>query len=264
MHKNVLLVSVIFFAASSDSFSPAATRAQLKKYVHEATIFIETKHGTGSGVAFRLGKYPKDKYVLTAYHVVNEAIKNGTAIKMRSHGMPKSEGQATELSGWHVFHDLASIRLPGGMKKVRPLKISKTFMSPGAKVGIYSFPLGEFKESLGYIGGMKTVSINTPGGDSYVPKYYFTNFVQPGSSGGMMVDRNARLVGIVTHGVNALRVKDNAIVNMGGLGTPASVIVSLVKQAYMDGWKPKEVGLEAPDPFLIPNADEPIDSLNNK
>lgn len=240
MHKKSLLLSSLIYVVFCGSSSWAATRTQLEKYVCEATIFIETEYGTGSGVAFRLGKYPRDKYILTAYHVVEAAIENKSAIKMRSHGMPKSTGQATELSGWHVFHDLASIRLPEGMRKVRPLKISMKYMPAGTPVGIYSFPLGKFEKSLGYVGGMKTVSINTPGGDSYVPKYYFTNFVQPGSSGGMMVDRNARLVGIVTHGVNALRTKDKAIVNMGGLGTPTQVIANLVKQAYKNEWKPEK------------------------
>ena len=210
----------------------AAKPIHLEKYVREAMVHILWKKPNegaveGSGVVIRLPDFP-DKYVLTAHHVIEDAIQQKIPISLQSFGMPEGQGQVTELEGWHMFHDLASYQLPESMEKIRPLKLSRKILKAGDKVGVYAFPLGMPWKSLGFIKGTASIFIDTPMGPRIVPKYVFTNFVLPGSSGGMMVNSKGQLMGLVTHGGKF---------NMG-YATPSRLILELVDNAVKNGWRP--------------------------
>jgi S1-C subfamily serine protease len=234
-----LIASFFFIATIPDSFARPTT-AQLERYVLETAIFIESEFGHGSGVVFRLGKHPKVKYVLTAHHVVADALENGVPITLRSRAQPDLTGVVQNAAGWHVANDVASVRLPKNMYALRALRLSTRVLQPSDQVAIYSFPGGKFEnfsKTLGVIErvGMEYVPV---GGVNAVesrmaPKYHFSNFVLGGSSGGMMVNRWAHLMGIVTH----FNTTEDGTVS-GGLGTPSTVIVDLIKAAMKKGWRP--------------------------
>jgi len=240
MGMRTRLIIAIILSTSWSSPVWGATRAQLKKYVSEAMVYIvwdnpNGKRVQGSGVVFRLPRH-SGKYVLTSHHVIEDAIAGKIPIRLQSFGMPEGKGQVTDLAGWHVFHDLASYRLPEEMKEIRPLKLSQTFLKVNQKIGIYSFPMGAPWESFGVVKGMRVKIYATPVGPQIIKKYEFTNFVISGSSGGMMVNRDAELVGIVTHSKSPEAIR---IGNFGGLGTPSPIILKLVDEAIKNGWRPK-------------------------
>lgn len=241
-----LLIATVFAVIQQPKPLEAASRAQLEKLVYDAAILIETEAGEplGSGVVFRFRNY-KTRYVITAYHVVCDQMNQGRKLRLRSYGRPSQTGLVSTVSGWHHNADVASVKLPKAMSRLRGLRLSFNYLRPNDKVGIYAFPNGRFQRSIGVIREcsyerMENADCKSPKIVT-VPKYRYTNYTRPGSSGGMVVNDQGHLMGIHTHGGPDPDFDGGRYeyAPTCGWGTPSPIIIGLIQKALADGWQPE-------------------------
>ena len=237
----VLFIVLLLAVDNKDAY--AVTSAQLEKYVQQALLHVSYEVNDapmqGSGIVVRIGRLGP-KFLLTNYHVVEQAIQNDIPVKFRSHGKNDVKGVASEPSGWHHHADLAAYSLPVSMKELRGLRLSYEILGRGARVGTYGYPLGNFSKNVGEIQERRVLLVrlgSEAAGTGYVTKYKFDNKVNLGSSGGMLVNRKAHLMGIVTHAIFDTD-RYGGRVSIGGLATPSDIIISLIKKAMRSGWEP--------------------------
>ena len=223
--------------------SHAVTRGQREKYVQETCLhvsyLVDGVPISGSGVVVRIGRLGP-KFLITNYHVVEKAIDNEVPVTFRSRGKPQVSGVASEVAGWHHHFDLAAYPLPASMQELRGLRLSYERLLPGARVGTYGFPFGNFSRAIGEIEGLLPVHVSLgseDAGSGYVLKYVFNNKVNSGSSGCALVNRYGHLMGIVSHALYE-RDRYGYQISIGGAATPSFVIIRLIKSAMRRGWSP--------------------------
>jgi S1-C subfamily serine protease len=146
-----------------------------------------TSSGTGFFVSF-------PGYVLTNRHVVDGCR---TATVSRP-GDPITDAR---IVGTDSTNDLALLTTNMGTKMVPPFRI-------GARVGenifVYGFPLAGLLSSSGNFTVGNITSVAGLGDDSRIMQ--ISAPVQPGSSGGPLLDRFGNVVGVVVSKLNALRL----------------------------------------------------------
>ena len=217
-----LTVSGVWNAPSA--FAQKDRNALLAKVSH-ATILITSDNGyQGSGVVTLI---MNRKYVLTAHHVVEGASK----IKLLSLG-DKSTATTTQLHGWHRLCDIAVYPLPPKMQHLPVLRLSARILPNGEKIGVAAFPGGKPEFTLGVIR-----EYQSPLAGNIPAEIVFTADVDQGASGGMIIDKDANLVGIVTayeyyESPSGYKTKGNSI------GTPSILIRKLIEDRVKTGWRP--------------------------
>ncbi len=221
----LMLLTAFFAEVITTTANAQQGRAALSSKVANATLLITSDNGyQGSGVITRI---MNRKYVLTAHHVVAGSKK----IKLQSWG-DRSSGFTTQPHGWHKLYDIAVYPLPKEMSHLPVLPLSPRILPKGEKVGVAAFPKGEFTDSVGVIRKYRTpLEDNTP------TEIVFTAEVDKGASGGMIIDKYANLVGIVTayeysKSSNGYKIKGDSI------GTPSVLIRKLIKDGVKKGWRP--------------------------
>ena len=157
-----------------------------------SVVLIKTRDGTGSGVCVGRGDV-----VVTNAHVVGEAEE----VEVQSFALKdKTLARRAVARGRVVYrseaHDLAVVLLPPDVPRLVPLPITAGSPKAGAKV----FALGN--PGLGRTVLEQSISegiVSSPGrvldGQPYVQH---TSAVNPGNSGGPLLDESGRVVGIVT------------------------------------------------------------------
>ena len=222
-------IAIFVFACvvgSHPANSCADKRDALLKQIKMATILIVTDSGIqGSGVITRIRK---KRYVLTAHHVV----KGAKRIRLTSLG-DRSKGEVTKNEGWHVFYDLAVFRLPASMRHLPMLRLDHTRLPPGTPVFVSAFPNGVPSLTAGKITGYR-YQANT----DFPTEIAFTAPVEQGASGGMIVDANGRLKGIVK-AYEVLTSADGYEARGDSIGTHSYLIMKLVLRAIDNGWRPE-------------------------
>ena len=199
-------------------------REKLRAKVAHATLRITTDNGyQGSGVVTRI---MNRKYVLTAHHVVE----GSGQIRLESWG-DQSTGITTKPHGWHRLYDIAVYPLPKEMSHLPILPLSPRILPKGEKVGVAAFPGGKFSDTTGFIREYRA-----PGPGEVPTEVLFTAAVDKGASGGMIIDKNANLVGIVTayqylHSPQGYKKGDS-------VGTPSVLIRTIIEQKVKQGWRP--------------------------
>ena len=202
-------------------------RDKLRSKVAHATLRITTDNGyQGSGVVTRI---MRRKFVLTAHHVVEGSSK----IRLESWG-DNSSGITTQPQGWHRLYDIAVYPLPAKMSHLPILPLSPRILPKGEKVGVAAFPGGEFSDTTGIIREYRSP---LPGLDSIPTEVLFTAAVDKGASGGMIIDKQANLVGIVT-AYEYFRSRDGYKIKGDSVGTPSILIRTLIEQKVKQGWRP--------------------------
>lgn len=137
---------------------------------------------TGSGVIIAPGGI-----VLTNFHVVSR----GTRYAIHTETC-ESVFQTHELLKYHADYDLALLRVPGCPGRPIPIYTGNKLVR-GQQVFAIGSPLGLFNSvSDGIISGFRTLE--------YTDMIQFTAPTSPGSSGGALLDRFGKLIGIVTAG----------------------------------------------------------------
>ncbi len=150
-----------------------------------------TAHVTGSAVII----YADDVfyYAVTNYHVLVKTGYESTSIQVIDY--LNNEYEATSLVNSQILeiasdaYDLALIRFEKGMA-IPSVEYSNLTLTEGSQV-----------HSVGYPGGVRTLTTGEMRGFIKVLKYPFqviehSSEINKGSSGGALLDRNGRLIGI--------------------------------------------------------------------
>lgn len=149
----------------------------------------------GSGTGFLISK---DGWVVTNAHVVNECSSVGVS----------SFGKAADIQT-DKQNDLAVLRVASIPKDIPPLKIRNTSPRLGEDVAALGYPLAQMlsdgiKITMGNINSLIGVENDT--------RYFqISTPIQPGNSGGPLVDRSGNLVGI-----NSSRLNDGYAIQKSG------------------------------------------------
>ncbi len=173
-------------SAASPNESPSA--AQLYRRLRPSVVRIQCGGGVGAGFVFHTSGH-----VATALHVVS----TGRAIEVRPYGLP---ARAARVVAVDADHDLAILALDEPMTDVAPLVVPTPFEP---QVGDAAYALGhpfapqvlmdprlsgllDWSLSAGVVSGVTEtlVQVDAP--------------VNPGNSGGPVVDAQGRLLGVVS------------------------------------------------------------------
>lgn len=146
--------------------------------------------GEGSGVI-----YKQDGYIITNYHVIEEAIVNSRNAKIEVFLDSSAENSyIATVVGYNISADLAVIKI--GVTGLPAIEIAD---SEKIKVGQYVITVGnpgglEFMDSVTYgvISGLDRVVSS----DGEIGLIQTDAAINPGNSGGALVDVNGKLVGI--------------------------------------------------------------------
>ena len=155
--------------------------------LHIPEILPQPEAGTGSGVVIR-----KDGYILTNYHVVNNADKIAVTFKNEK----KYDGK---LISHDSYSDLAIIKIDE--KNLIPARFGDTkILRPGDWVLAIGSPLGlEHTVTLGIISALSRHVGVTFGAAQGAYKYIQTDAaINPGNSGGPLVNLDGEVIGINT------------------------------------------------------------------
>lgn len=158
----------------------------------EATESEKPQNGTGTG--FKVGS---DGHVLTNFHVAG---------KCKSIGLRKPGAFPTSarLVAGDERNDLALLRadqpIDGPVAEFR----DGTPVKAGAEIVVYGFPLSSLLSSSGNIVTGNVTSLAGLGDNTSL--YQVSAPVQPGNSGGPVLDREGRVIGVVVSKLNTLAV----------------------------------------------------------
>jgi S1-C subfamily serine protease len=184
-------------ATSTPTTRPTATTradpASVEVYqkIQPSLVFIEARTGgdegaLGSGVIMN-----EQGQILTALHVV----RNASSIRVTFADGRQSTAQIVSAD---PDHDIAVLESETGPELIVP-----AVLGGGVRVGDEVFPVGNplgFRSSItaGVISGLNRAIARQDGGGQLAGLIQFDAAVNPGSSGGPLIDMAGRVVGIVT------------------------------------------------------------------
>lgn len=167
----------------------------------------EEATGEGSGII-----YTNDGYIITNYHVIENAIGNSKSrIEVFLEGDPNNGIEATVV-GYNISYDLAVVKIKTS-KKLNAIELSA---SENLKVGQFVAAVGnpggiEFMGSVTYgiISGLnRTISDGST--NDAVPLIQTDAAINPGNSGGALVNIKGQLIG-----VNSSKIVSESYEGMG-------------------------------------------------
>ena len=211
--ENASSIAEAVFEKASDSVVGIRTTTSVISFFggsQEAT-------GEGSGVV-----YSSDGYIITNYHVIEEAVKSSTPSKIEVFiGNANSKSYEASVVGYNISSDLAVIKI--NAKNLSPIEIAD---SSNLKVGQPAITIGapgglEFMGSVTYgiISGLdRVVSAN-----SSVSLIQTDAAINPGNSGGALLDTTGKLIGI-----NSSKIVAEEFEGMG-FSIPSNKVVEVVK-----------------------------------
>jgi uncharacterized protein len=174
------------------------TAAQKEEAHRAADAFLKTRNSgrTETGTGFFI---TSDGYVLTCYHVVKDALR----ITVRAGAEPLD----AELVKADDVNDLALLKVPGTHKPL-PLVVSR-----GVQLGESVFTIGfPSVKVLGRSAKLTDGTVNSLTGELDTPRFFQVNAaVQPGSSGGPLVDLRGNVVGVLARSFGAAPVKGGGV-----------------------------------------------------
>ena len=172
-------------ATAVPAATPTLTPEQAVKPVLDATVLVETDKGTGSGVVLGAGG------VVTSYHVVEGAAR----VTVRFADQRSAPAQVVRVDR---RRDLALLAVP---TTEAPVPLGDTEgLQPGAPLLAVGYPLSS-------VIGSRSASVTRGAFSGLWRSGDDTWFVQtdtavnPGNSGGPLLDGQGRVVGLVTFGV---------------------------------------------------------------
>jgi serine protease Do len=205
--------------------------------IANGTVIIKSGDGTGSGFVLS-----SDGLVLTAAHVVTS-------------GQPVARTRAGNTLPARVVrisrkHDVALLSLGDSSAALPCLALETSAQTPGADVFAIGSPGGEvlgFSLSRGIVSGVRTLDD--------VQLLQTDASLSPGNSGGPLVDRSGRVLGVVSrkiaaHAVEGLGFAIPIQTALTALALePASTTTSSLRQAAPEPAKPlpKEAANDQPD-----------------
>lgn len=173
--------------------------------------------GEGSGVI-----YSGDGYIITNYHVIEDAVTNKSGSKIEVFvENASSDPYAATVVGYNISADLAVIKI-----NANNLVSAEFADSDSLKVGQYVITIGnpgglEFMGSVTYgvVSGLDRVVSS----DSNIELIQTDAAINPGNSGGALLNTKGELVGI-----NSSKIVANAYEGMG-FAIPSNAVKEIVK-----------------------------------
>lgn len=192
---NVDGVDATVVEAVAAKVTPSVVGIRTTYSVNNFLYGTQESSGEGSGVA-----YTEDGYIITNYHVIQEAVENrGESSEIRvflSYG-DNSEGYPATVVGYNISYDLAVI------------KINVTGLTPMSFADSADLNVGQFVVAIGNPGGLQFMGsvtygvisglnriLSDSGTGSAVELIQTDAAINPGNSGGALVNINGELVGI--------------------------------------------------------------------
>lgn len=171
--------------------------------------------GEGSGVIYR-----KDGYIITNYHVIEDAIGNSDSkIEVFLENNANSKSYEAVVVGYNISSDLAVIKIEATNLPAIEISDSKKL-----KIGQYVITVGnpgglEFMDSVTYgvISGLDRIVSS----DSEIPLIQTDAAINPGNSGGALVNTEGKLVGI-----NSSKIVAEEFEGMG-FAIPSNTVVKI-------------------------------------
>lgn len=171
--------------------------------------------GEGSGVIYR-----KDGYIITNYHVIEDAIGNSDSkIEVFLESNANSKSYEAIVVGYNISSDLAVIKIEATNLPAIEISDSKKL-----KIGQYVITVGnpgglEFMDSVTYgvISGLDRIVSS----DSEIPLIQTDAAINPGNSGGALVNTEGKLVGI-----NSSKIVAEEFEGMG-FAIPSNTVVKI-------------------------------------
>lgn len=236
-----------FAAPGSPAFKPptesvAATIQRIKS----ATVYIKVKLGEvgGSGSGFVIGSLGDATLIATNRHVIDPSLEEDDAevpagtkpelsvVFHSGEGASVEQQLPAEIIAADVAHvtsrDLAILAVRGVHSPPRPIDLNRSAEpSEGTELRIYGFPFGEILNIAAREGSNPAITVSKGSVSSlrrddrgHLALIQLDGSVQPGNSGGPVVDEQGFLVGVT---VAKLRLADNF-----GLAVPAAHLQELL------------------------------------
>jgi len=200
------IVGYVWIADPNDSGEPAATTATSRptattradaisvgvyQKIQPSLVFIETRT-TGDDGALGSGVIVNEQgQILTALHVV----RNATGIRVTFADGTQSPAEVVSAD---PDHDIAVLESETGPEIIVP-----AVLGGGVRVGDEAFPVGNpfglvSSITAGVVSGLNRSLTRQDGSGELTGLIQFDAAVNPGSSGGPLLDRDGQVVGIVT------------------------------------------------------------------
>ncbi len=200
---------------------PADIVSQVGPAVVTVVVAQSASGSGGRGTGFVVSD---DGYVISNWHVVSGAD-NLTVI------MADGDERAAELVGEDRVSDLAVLRIEGDVPATVALGDSAT-LQPGQPVLALGSPLGTFTNTVtrGVISGLgRTI----PGAGLYTDLVQHDAAVNPGNSGGPLVNLAGEVVGVNTLGISA--TPDGASAQGIFFAIPSNTVREIAARLIRDG-----------------------------
>ena len=177
------------------------TNQGIRNLLHGLRAAIATQPGpnppspSDSRVSFGTGFFVSSTgHVLTNQHVVNGCVTVSVS-------RPGSSGGEARIAGSDPRNDLALLATD-----MRPAKVPtfRTGLRLGETVFVYSFPLPGLLSTGGNFTGGNVTAMSGVGDDTRM--FQISAPVQPGNSGGPLLDKFGNVVGVIVSKLDALRV----------------------------------------------------------
>lgn len=213
VEENASSIAEAVFEKAADSVVGIRTTTSV------ISFFVGSQEATGEGSGV---VYSSDGYIITNYHVIEEAVKSSTPSKIEVFiGNANSKSYEASVVGYNISSDLAVIKI--NAKNLSPIEIAD---SSNLKVGQQAITIGapgglEFMGSVTYgiISGLdRVVSAN-----SSVSLIQTDAAINPGNSGGALLDTTGKLIGI-----NSSKIVAEEFEGMG-FSIPSNKVVEVVK-----------------------------------
>ena len=204
--------------APSASGSSSGSVVDVVSRLEPSVVTITTSEGLGSGVIYRA-----DGVIVTNAHVVGSASQVGVSFADGS----QVPGQVT---GTDDITDLAVVKVPRtGLPAVA---VRQDLPSAGETALAIGSPLGfENTVTEGIISGVgRQIPASATGGRPLVDLIQTDAAISPGNSGGALIDRQGRLVGL-----NEAYIPPSAGAVSLGFAIPASTVVDVADQLLRNG-----------------------------
>lgn len=227
---------LVAIVASSHCAAQTEQEEPVKVFSFVSPSVVEIHSLTGSGTGFVLNS---DGLILTNAHVIVSPVRFRAKMDIERNGKLESvEFKDVQILAMHPTKDMALVKVdlaqhPGA--KVRPVRISKAKATPGQRIYAIGNPSNHGVSltrtiTAGLLSGVDRRLEN-------VNYYQISAAVNPGNSGGPLVDRDGTVLGMVT-----LKMQDSENVgfaipmsdlDLSEFGPPRRTKVDKVKSAEM-------------------------------
>ena len=191
----------------------------------KATIIIQTifgkEYGSSEGSGF---VYDPSGYIVTNFHVVNNAVDVEVFF-------PDKSIYDAEIVGVDPYSDLAVLKIDPGNKTLKPLVLGNSSnLRVGQPVIAVGNPFGLAASlTTGVISQLNRL-LMAPGGRLIPKVIQFDAAVNPGSSGGPLLDYSGRVIGVTT----AIASKTGEFAGIG-FAIPSNTVARVVRSLIETG-----------------------------